>query len=133
MTAYTKPPEGQPFILVTGDREWTDSGAIDLALSKYPVEWDVMHGDARGADKLAGQVAARQGRTVHRWPAEWELYGRSAGPKRNIDMLDTKPTVVLAFHDDIDNSHGTKHCTSVAAFRGIPVRFHKSLPALVLE
>jgi hypothetical protein len=36
-------------------------------------------------------------------------------------MLNTKPHLVIAFHDDIDNSKGTKHTVTEARKRGIEV------------
>jgi hypothetical protein len=53
-------------------------------------------------------------------PADWKTHGRSAGPKRNLMMLDMKPDLVLAFWDG--KSPGTKHLIENARKRGIPVR-----------
>ena len=38
-------------------------------------------------------------------------------------MLDQgKPSLVLAFHDDIENSKGTKHMVKIAREAGVEVR-----------
>jgi len=43
------------------------------------------------------------------FPARWDLYGRAAGPLRNSQMLkEGKPNLVIAFHDNLDSSKGTK-------------------------
>jgi hypothetical protein len=36
-------------------------------------------------------------------------------------MLDTKPDLVIAFHEDIESSKGTKDCIKEARRRGIAV------------
>ena len=69
----------------------------------------IIHGGCRGADLLAADVAKELSIPTEEYPADWNTHGRSAGPKRNQQMLDKgKPTFVLAFHDDIDESKGTK-------------------------
>lgn len=82
----------------------------------------VVHGAARGADSLSGEVAEELGCTVEVYPADWLKYGKAAGPIRNKQMLDTGPDVVLAFHDDLENSKGTRHCVTEAEKRGLEVR-----------
>ena len=53
--------------------------------------------------------------------ADWKIYGKSAGPRRNQKMLDDgKPTIVIAFHNDIDNSKGTADMIARAKKLGIP-------------
>lgn len=37
-------------------------------------------------------------------------------------MLDEKPDLVVAFHDALHRSRGTKDCVEEAQRRGIPVR-----------
>lgn len=55
--------------------------------------------------------------TVHY--ADWDRYGRAAGPIRNKVMVDSKPDLVLAF--PYGESRGTRHCIRVANEAGIPV------------
>jgi hypothetical protein len=56
----------------------------------------------------------------HGVKANWEKYGKAAGPIRNQEMLEFgKPNLVLAFHNDIANSKGTKHMVSIAEKAGI--------------
>lgn len=109
-------------VLICGDREWTDGKLIEhfLELKEY---WDdelvVIHGAARGADTLAGEAATRLGYRVEEYPADWEKYGKKAGILRNLQMLDTKPDEVWAFHDDLAASKGTAHTVREAKKRGI--------------
>lgn len=110
-------------ILVTGDRNWVHKDIIRQAfLAKVPQgKHTLIHGAARGADTLSGLVADSLGWSVTEVPAEWRKYGRAAGRVRNIKMLDMKPDVVLAFHNNLTESKGTKHCVANALKRGIPV------------
>jgi len=95
-------------ILVCGDRKWTDRALVTAALARFPKSVTVIHGGAKGADTIAGEEAARLGMNVAVYNAEWERYGRGAGPIRNERMLkEGRPHTVLAFHDDLANSKGT--------------------------
>lgn len=53
-----------------------------------------------------------------RYPAEWGLYGRAAGPKRNARMIALSADACLAFPGP--NSRGTLGCLAMAQDRGIP-------------
>lgn len=109
-------------LLVCGDRNWTDEAAIKRVLSIYR-EWDevtVIHGNCRGADKLAGKVARELGFKVEEYNADWETYGKAAGPIRNQQMLDEgKPEYGIAFHADLASSKGTKDMVTRLTKAGI--------------
>lgn len=112
-------------ILFCGDRNWTDYGKIVECMQTY-LPTVVIEGEARGADLLSAKAAEEMGIEVERYPARWELYGRSAGPIRNKQMLDEgRPQMVIAFHSDITQSKGTKDMVSQALERGIPVKVIK--------
>lgn len=109
-------------VLVCGSRSWTDYGAVHRALADLVVErgsFVVMHGAARGADRLAGTAAARLGLEVIEFPADWKRHGRRAGYLRNQEMLAQAPDLVVAFHRD--SSPGTGHMISLARRAGIEV------------
>lgn len=106
-------------LLVCGDRHWVDQEFILEAIKKVSPEL-VIEGGAPGADTLARIAASRLKIPVVEFKAEWNTYGRAAGPIRNIKMLvEGKPDLVVAFHDDIKNSKGTKHMLEEAKKRGI--------------
>ena len=96
-------------VLVCGDRNWTDIEVIRQKLISIPDISVVIEGEARGADRIARQVAEELNIPVEKFPANWDKYGKAAGPIRNQQMLDEgKPDLVLAFHNDLENSKGTK-------------------------
>jgi hypothetical protein len=96
-------------VLVTGDRNWDDTETVLQRLLALPSDTVLVHGDARGLDRIAGEIGRHLGFTVHPEPANWLKHGHRAGPIRNRRMYNEyKPTLVLAFHSDIDNSRGTR-------------------------
>ena len=109
-------------ILICGDRNWTDENAIldflNYFQKTYPIEL-VIEGGANGADKLAGRVASSLGIPILEIRPDWEVYGKGAGHIRNQQMLDEKPNLVLAFHDNIGESKGTADCLTRAEDRDI--------------
>ena len=107
-------------VLVCGDREWTDLAPITRELKRCRPAV-VIHGGARGADTLAGTAARILKMQVEVFPADWERYGKAAGPMRNQQMLDEgKPDLVLAFHEHLEKSKGTKDMIRRAEKAGVP-------------
>ena len=91
----------------------------------------IIEGDARGADRMAGEIAKELKIPLEVYPADWNQYGKAAGPIRNTQMLkEGKPDKVLAFHDDIDSSKGTAHMVKIALKAGIPVLIVKHIPEI---
>lgn len=107
-------------LLVTGDRDWTDEDRIRRVL-RMLMPTTVIHGASRGADKMAENVAIEMGIPVEAYPAYWRKYGRAAGPIRNKEMIEAHPDLVVAFHDNLDESKGTADCVNRAIKAGIPV------------
>jgi len=121
---------GNVRILVTGDRNWTDEQTILAALvglkAREGTAVTIIHGAARGADTIAGRIAKELGFDVEAYPADWNKYGKAAGPIRNKQMLrEGKPQGVLAFHDDLFHSRGTRNMVEISKSAGLPVAcFH---------
>lgn len=112
-------------VVITGSRHWTDRRRILQRLMELPDDTILMHGDCKtGADPIADLCGRALGFTVQKFPAGWKwnrgtLLNPEAGPKRNREMLDRKPQLVIGFHRDIEKSKGTKDCLKEAARRGI--------------
>lgn len=107
-------------VLVCGSRDWTERAVIERVLRANGPAL-IVHGAARGADQLAASVAHALGWPVEQHPAAWRRYGTSAGPKRNLAMLDTHPTLVIAFTTIPGGTPGTRHTLTTAYHRGIAV------------
>ena len=113
-------------VLVCGDRNWTARARLENILQDMKdrgVLTSVIEGEARGADSMARDWALRAGVPVFRYPASWNDYGRAAGPIRNSQMLiEGKPEFVVAFHNDLENSKGTRDMVRKAQAKKVPVR-----------
>ena len=116
-------------LLVCGSRTWIDriqlGWEIEGSVAQHQGEPVVLiHGDARGADRLAGELADARGWDLEIYPARWRTEGRAAGVRRNQRMLrEGRPDLVLAFVDKpLDQSRGTAHMVGIARTAGLPVR-----------
>jgi SLOG family YspA-like protein len=115
-------------VLVCGSRGWHDANPIHLALAecfgesiRSGEEFVVIHGAAKGADTLAGEVAHQLNATVIEEPAQWDKHGKGAGPKRNQKMLDDhNPDLVIAFRST-GKSRGTDDMVERAHRAGVTV------------
>ena len=111
-------------LLVCGSRTWESRDEIRRQLLDLKPD-EVIHGGARGADRLAGEVARELGIPVRAFPADWKRLGRKAGPVRNQQMLDEgQPDRVLAFRMEGD-SPGTDDMIRRARKAGLPLRIVK--------
>lgn len=107
-------------VLVCGSRDWTHESPIRRALSVLDSDSVIIHGAARGADKIADKIAREFGMDVEPYPADWSK-GLSAGPVRNQKMLDEgKPDKVIAF--PLPQSRGTWDMINRARKAGVPVQ-----------
>lgn len=123
--------KGLPVVLVTGSRNLKDPRPVRAALTDTwqriggPIT--VLHGNAPGVDFHAKQWALEHrpaGIRMISIPAEWDLYGRAAGPKRNTRMVQTPGIVrVLAF--PMGRSPGTRDCIRQARAAGLHVIIHE--------
>jgi hypothetical protein len=115
-------------VLITGDREWTDVNTIINEFKQFPSDTIIIHGGCMGADLLCAAVAKSLGFTVREYKAEWDKYGKAAGPIRNQHMIDIEHTLeepiclCLAFHNSIKSSHGTKDMMKRAKKTKIPTQ-----------
>jgi YspA, cpYpsA-related SLOG family len=111
-------------ILVCGSRTWSDFETLRTILDAEP-DTDVVliHGGARGVDRLAGEYARQRGWPVEVYPADWDRHGKAAGPIRNQRMLDEgRPTEVIALTDKpLHESRGTADMVRRATRAGIQV------------
>jgi hypothetical protein len=109
-------------VMVTGSRDWTNCRLVCENLDRFSIG-ELHEGAARGADACARRWALSRGVTSFRHPADWTTFGRSAGPRRNIEMHKTaNADVVVAFKDDFGATNGgTEHMVSLAWDSGTPV------------
>lgn len=107
--------------LVCGSRGFIDYSLMYSVLRVVGPGDTVIHGDAIGADRMAGTIARNRGAHVIPYPANWNTYGRTAGFKRNAEMVGTMPDLVFAFYAG-KVTNGTAHTVKLARLAGIEVR-----------
>lgn len=111
-------------VLITGSRDWVNESrmrAVFVELDKRarkPIT--LVHGCARGADRMAGKIAEELGWVVEEHPADWDTYGKRAGLLRNEEMVTRGADLCLAF--PMPSSRGTYHCMRLARLAEIEVR-----------
>jgi hypothetical protein len=134
-------------LLVTGSQDWDDFAVVRRVLKKL---WDfdpdilqVSGACPRGADLMCETFWDEYlGGGTERHPANWYPDGktldRSAGFRRNVEMVDLGAWGCLAFGLPCERrpcagkpadpgwpfhvTHGTGHCSRYAQAKGIPVR-----------
>ncbi len=100
----------QKRVVIAGSRNFNDyrlfSAVVDKYLSRIRKEYEliILSGHCRGTDLMAERYAKENEFGLEIFPADWERYGRGAGPKRNKQMAD-KADYAIAFSSD---GSGTK-------------------------
>lgn len=61
-------------VIVCGSREWTNREAIANRLFDLPTDTVIVHGCAKGADRIAGEEGAKLGLLADKHGIELELY-----------------------------------------------------------
>lgn len=114
-------------LLVCGSRWWIDKEFIRRVLKGYETEYGpllIIEGGAKGADTIAREIATEEAWVVLEYQAQWNKYGRAAGPIRNQQMIDEgQPEEVVAFH--MEGSRGTQDMIDRARKAGLLVAVYK--------
>jgi hypothetical protein len=84
---------------------------------------EIVTGDGRGADKCGNRYAIKNGFPLTLYPADWNKFGRSAGPKRNLQMGEVAQ-MLIAFWDG--ESPGTLDMITVATGRKLTVYVYRT-------
>lgn len=94
-------------LLVAGCRDYTNYELVENFISESIVSEDVtiVSGGAKGVDSLAKQYALSNNIPYEEYAADWNKYGKSAGPIRNLQMAEICDDAII-FWDR--KSRGTK-------------------------
>ncbi|CAM4332213.1 DUF2493 domain-containing protein [Nocardia ninae] len=113
-------------ILFTGSRRWTDYDLLKRVLVSVwtqlgcPPDLELVHGGARGADRMAAAIWSGLGLPVRTVPADWDRYGKPAGVIRNQQMVDLGG-YVHAVAALLPGSRGTHDCVRRIERAAIPL------------
>lgn len=105
-------------VIVCGGRDYNDRASVFAVLDRTHDRVGisvVKHGQARGADRLAGEWAGSRGITVQGFPADWDQFGKRAGILRNIEIAESGADLCVAF----PGGRGTAHMVSLCKKTGI--------------
>lgn len=109
-------------LIIAGCRYFTDRKliyeGIDSFIKEYGTPDLIIEGGAKGVDRMAYYYAKDNDIPVKVFPANWNKYGRAAGPIRNEEMA-KHGTHLLAFWDG--KSRGTKNMIEMAKKHGLIV------------
>lgn len=98
-------------LVVAGCRDYHNYSVASVEIEKHirtlgaNCSVIIISGCASGADALGERYATEHNLPIERYPADWERYGRGAGPRRNEQMAKVADGV-LVFWDG--KSRGTK-------------------------
>ena len=110
-------------LTIAGSRTFSDytylEKSVDEFIEKHFPNEDItiISGCARGADRLDEEYAKSRGYDIDSHPAQWDVYGKCAGFRRNEEMVEIADGAVL-FWDG--HSHGTKHDIELCTRKEIP-------------
>lgn len=111
-------------VIVCGGRDYANRARVfdELDTIYFAVPLDslmVIQGGATGADALAREWCIQRHVEYANVPADWETFGKQAGPLRNQKMVSKyKPHLVLAF----PGGRGTADMVKRAEEAGVEVR-----------
>lgn len=89
-----------------------------VAFIHHRGQFVLIHGDARGADRIADEWAKEALVEIEKYPADWKKHGKAAGPIRNRQMLKKgRPDYVIAF----PGGKGTADMVDIAKKAGVEV------------
>jgi len=113
-------------VCICGDRNYTCIENIEkeilLLKEKYNDNLLIITGKCQGVDNLAERVSIKHNIKHIEYPADWKKYGKAAGPIRNKQMIqEGKPELVIAFHNNIKHSKGTKNMVNQCLAENIEV------------
>ena len=106
-------------LIIAGSHTFTDYQLLcqTLAPERHRIT-QVITGGAKGADQLGYRWACKHTIRHQLFRADWERFGRSAGLRRNHQMVQAGD-VLIAFWDG--RSSGTAHMVQCMRQRGKPV------------
>lgn len=105
--------------IIAGSRSIDSIDAVRVAVSFCGwIPSVVISGCAAGVDLLGEQWAKENGIPIEKFPAEWNKFGKSAGPIRNGQMANAAEALIAVWDG---SSSGTKNMIEQATKKGLKV------------
>lgn len=117
--------EKEVFVTVAGPRDYTSKEFVDKMLeeilsdilAKEVLPIHIVEGGAYGVDALAKLYALQNELPYTEVKADWDKYGRSAGPRRNQKMAEMSDYCIVFFK----GSRGSASMIAEALKQNVPV------------
>lgn len=97
-------------LLVAGSRTCPYEGLVNsqilLMRQQYPAISEIVEGGATGVDRFARVYALHNDLDIRTFQADWDRYGKSAGPIRNVEMANYADLMLLVWDG---KSRGSRH------------------------
>ena len=106
-------------VIVAGGRDFIGTHVHEKWLKNTLTKMNATHvisGMARGADMFGFNVAKKLGYKTIEFPADWNMYGKSAGYKRNLAMAEFGEAVIL-----FPGGKGTQHMKNIAIEKDLKI------------
>lgn len=111
-------------IIVAGPRDYNNTNHIFNTIIKFIKQLNldkrnitIISGGAKGVDSIAIDFAKYYSLPYQIFPADWNTYGKSAGPIRNTEMA-KNAQVLIAFYN---GSKGTTNMINTAKKNGLKI------------
>jgi len=123
-------------VIICGGRDWGQGLSAEYQLTlellvSICAKAHIIHGGCRGADMMADDIVRQLGgKDPIVYAADWIRYGRPAGPIRNKRMIKDNPVAVIAFHNNLMHSKGTRNMLGLAISAKTPLIARLSVRAV---
>ena len=105
--------------IIAGSRTITDQVALNRLIDRCPWEiTQIITGGCYGPDRMGELYARTHGIPCQRYPADWDRFGKAAGPRRNIAMAEDADALIVLW-DGI--SRGSRHMIKTARRYGLSI------------
>jgi hypothetical protein len=105
-------------VIIAGSRHIDNIHFLELAIQKSGFDiTEVVSGGARGVDQLGERWAKDHNIPIKKFSAEWDKYGKKAGPMRNKLMAEYGEALIAIY----DGGKGTKNMIENATKQGLQI------------
>lgn len=105
--------------LIAGSRTFNNYDLLKTILNKYKKADVIIQGGAKGADLLGKRYALDNNIKCEEYKANWDKFGKSAGYRRNAEMVSLLNNDDIAFIFWDGASKGTKHTIDLCKKKNI--------------
>ena len=109
-------------LIIAGGRHFNNyqllKNSVDKLCQNHKIT-NIISGKAKGADSLGEKYAKERDINIIAKEADWNLFGKSAGYRRNVEMANIA-THAIVFWDG--KSKGSKHMIDIMKQQNKPVR-----------